>query len=300
VSSRRGSLISLLKTLIFFPVETLYFFILPLRKLISKSKADTGSRFVFVISFPRSGTTALGSLLQQPSAQINYHGEFFALNHWNKTLREISKFYPFFMRRYFVGYLLQKRKWRYYQFEHLKLNPDKALNALAKVPGTHVFKIFPFHIYDQSLEAAIKKFKPDILFLRRNHLDRLVSHKKAMATGVWHGVSTASVEVEVDEKQLNKYMADYQNFYQKMKICADSISAKVLDVEYETLFNPGNIEMVMEFILADSKKVANLNVKPRTLKQDASDASQQAFLQKISSNGVKKEISDFNFHRINK
>jgi hypothetical protein len=46
--------------------------------------------------------------------------------------------------------------------------------------------------------------------------------------------------------------------------------------------------------------VASLNVKPRTLKQDASDASQQAFLQKISSNGVKKEISDFNFHRINK
>ena len=300
MSSRRGSLIRLFKTLIFFPVETLYFFLLPFRKLISKSKTNTGSRFVFVISFPRSGTTALGSLLQQPSAEINYHGEFFALNHWNKTLREISKFYPFFLRRYFVGYLLQKRKWRYYQFEHLKLNPDKALSALAKIPGTHVFKIFPFHIYDQSLEAAIKKFKPDILFLRRNHLDRLVSHKKAMATGVWHGVSTASVEVEIDEKQLNKYMADYQNFYQKMKLCADSISAKVLDVEYETLFNPGNIEMVMEFILADPKKVANLNVKPRTLKQDASDASQQAFLQKISSNGVKKEISDFNFHRINK
>lgn len=300
MSSRRGSLIRLFKTLIFFPVETLYFFILPFRKLISKSKTNTGSRFVFVISFPRSGTTALGSLLQQPSAQIKYHGEFFALNHWNKTLREISKFYPFFLRRYFVGHLLQKRKWRYYQFEHLKLNPDKALSALAKIPGTHVFKIFPFHIYDQSLEAAIKKYKPDILFLRRNHLDRLVSHKKAMATGVWHGVSTASVEVEIDEKQLNKYMADYQNFYQKMKLCADSISAKVLDVEYETLFNPGNIEMVMEFILADPKKVANLNVKPRTLKQDASDASQQAFLQKISSNGVKKEISDFNFHRISK
>jgi hypothetical protein len=300
VNRRRAKLIRLVKTISFLPLETLYFFILPFRKLTSKSKADSGSRFVFVISFPRSGTTALGSLLQQPSAEINYHGEFFALNHWNKTLRQISKFYPFFMRRYFVGYLLQKRKWRYYQFERLKLNPDKALSALAKIPGTHVFKIFPFHIYDQSLEAAIKKFKPDILFLRRNHLDRLVSHKKAMATGVWHGVSTASVEVEIDEKQLDKYMADYENFYQRMNLCADSISAKVLDVDYETLFNPGNIEMVMEFILADPKKVASLNVKPRTLKQDASNASQQTFLEKISSNGVKKEISDFNFHRINK
>ena len=296
----RGSQIRLLKTLIFLPVETLYFFILPFRKLLSKPKAKPDSRFVFVISFPRSGTTALGSLLQQPSAEINYHGEFFALNHWNKTLREISKFYPFFMRRYFVGYLLQKRKWRYYQFEHLKLNPDKALSALAKVPGTHVFKIFPFHIYDQSLEAAMRKFKPDILFLRRNHLDRLVSHKKAMTTGVWHGVSTESVEVDIDEKQLNKYMADYQDFYQKMYETALAIGANILDVEYETLFNPENIEMVMEFILANPRKVASLNVKPRTLKQDASDASQQAFLQKISSNGVKKEISDFNFHRINK
>jgi hypothetical protein len=121
-----------------------------------------------------------------------------------------------------------------------------------------------------------------------------------MTTGVWHGVSTESVEVDIDEKQLNKYMADYQDFYQKMNKTALAIGANILDVEYETLFNPGNIEMVMEFILANPRKVASLNVKPRTLKQDASDASQQAFLQKISSNGVKKEISDFNFHRINK
>lgn len=297
---RQGKLIRLIKTIKFLPLEALYFLILPIRKLLSNSKADPQSRFVFVISFPRSGTTALGSLLQQPAAEINYHGEFFALNHWNKTLREISKFYPFFVLRYFVGFLLQKRKWRYYQFEHLKLDPDKALTALARVPGTHVFKIFPFHIYDQSLQAAITKFKPDILFLRRNHLDRLVSHKKAMATGVWHGVSTESVEVEIDEKQLNKYIDDYQSFYQKMSQTALSISANILDVEYETLFNPGNIEKVMNFILADAKKVGNLNVKPRTLKQDASGASQRAFLEKISIGGVKKEISDFNFHRINK
>jgi hypothetical protein len=298
VKRNRGSQIRLLTTLIFLPFETLYFFILPFRKLLSKPKAKPDSRFVFVISFPRSGTTALGSLLQQPSAEINYHGEFFALNHWNKTLREISKFYPFFMRRYFVGYLLQKRKWRYYQFEHLRLNPDKALSALAKIPGTHVFKIFPFHIYDQSLEAAIKKFKPDILFLRRNHLDRLVSHKKAMATGVWHGVSTESVEVDIYEKQLNKFMADYQDFYKKINQTALSIGANTLDVEYETLFEPGNIEKVMNFILADPQKVANLNVKPRTLKQDVTGASQKAFLEKISRNGEKKVISDFDFHRI--
>lgn len=298
MNRRKAKLIRLVKTIKFLPLETLYFFILPIRKLLFKPKTDIQSRFVFILSFPRSGTTALGSLLQQPAAKVKYHGEFFAFNHWHRSLREISKFYPFFFLRYFIGFILQKRKWRYYQFEYLKLNPDKALTILAQLPGTHVFKIFPFVIYDQTLEAAIRKFKPDILFLRRNHLDRLVSHNKAMASGVWHGVSTESVEVDIDEKQLNKFMADYQEFYQKMNQTALSISANILDVEYETLFEPGNIERVMNFILADPKKVANLNVKPRTLKQDASGASQLAFLQKISSNGVKKEISDFNFQKI--
>ncbi len=300
MNRRRAKLIRLIRTLKFLPLETLYFFTLPIRKLLSKRRVNPRSRFVFIISFPRSGTTALGSLLQQPAAKVKYHGEFFAFNHWNRSLRQISKYYPFFVLRYFIGFILQKRKWRYYQFEHLKLNPDKALTIFSKLPGTHIFKIFPFVIYDETLVAAIKKFKPDILFLRRNHLDRLVSHNKAMATGVWHGVSTESVEVEIDEKQLNKYMEDYQDFYQKINQAALSNSANVLDVEYETLFEPGNIERVMNFILADPKKVANLNVKPRTLKQDASGVSQQAFLQKISSNGVKKEISDFNFHGISK
>lgn len=298
MNRRRAKLIRLVKTIKFFPVELVYFLILPIRKLLSNSKTDPQSRFVFIISFPRSGTTALGSLLQQPAAKVKYHGEFFAFNHWHRSLREISKFYPFFFLRYFIGFILQKRKWRYYQFEHLKLNPDKALSILAKLPGTHVFKIFPFVIYDESLEAAIRKFKPDILFLRRNHLDRLVSHNKAMATGVWHGVSTESVEVDIDEKQLNKFMKDYQDFYQKIYQTALLISANTLDVEYETLFEPGNIEKVMNFILADPKKVANLNVKPRTLKQDITGASQQAFLQKISSGGVQKVISDYDFHRI--
>ncbi len=293
-------LLKILKNFGYLPVEVINLLLYPVRRALKQPKRNPDSRFVFVISFPRSGTTALGSLLQQPAAELNYHGEFFALNHWSKQLRTISKFYPFFVIRFFLGYLFQKRKWRYYQFELLKLNPDKALSALATISGTHIFKIFPFHIYDESLEKAITKFKPEIIFLRRNHLDRLVSHKKAMATGVWHGISTDSVEVDIDPKQLDKYITDYQNFYQKMHQCATNNSLNILDVEYESLFEPAVIHGVMSFILADEKKIAAVNVKPRTLKQDSTGASQQAFLQKISNNGVKKEVSDFNFHRINK
>ena len=290
----------LVKNLAFLPMEATNFLLYPFRILRNELKADKDSRFVFVLSFPRSGTTALGSLLQQPGANINYYGEFFALNHWNAKQRLLSKFYPFFSIRFLIGHIIQKKKWRYYQFERLRLNPEKVLSVLATVPGTHVFKIFPFHLYDESLKNLIKRFNPEIMFLRRNHLDRLVSHKKAMATGVWHGVSTDSVEVDIDPKQLDKYMKDYQDFYKKMFDCAITHNLNILDVEYETLFEPTNIKKVLNFILADPAKVAALNLVPRTLKQDSIGTSQQAFLKKVSNNDGKKEISDFNFHRINK
>ena len=293
-------LIKLLENIGYLPLDLINLILYPIRKLLKQPKLNPDSRFVFVISFPRSGTTALGSLLQQPTADVNYHGEFFALNHWSKRLWIVSMYYPFFAIRFFIGYLIQKRKWRYYQFEYLKLNSEKALSALATIPGTHVFKIFPYHIHDESLERAINKFKPDIMFLRRNHLDRLVSHKKAMVTGVWHGVSTDSVEIDLDPKQLETYVNDYQIFYKKMHEVATSNSLRILDVGYENLFQSETIKSVMSFLLADEKKAAAVNVKPRTLKQDSTGASQQAFLEKISNNGQKKELSDFNFHRINK
>lgn len=238
----------------------------------------------------------MGSLLEQPGAQVKYYGEFFALNFWN---RERSKFYPFFLIRYLLGLLLQKKRWQFYLFERLKLNPDKALSALMGIPGTHVFKIFPTHLYEQTLESIIEKFKPDILFLRRNHLDRLVSHKKAKATGIWHGISTDSVEIEIDAIELSDFASGYENFYRKMNRCAVSNSLKIMDVEYENLFEPPIISAVLSFILGDSKKIENLNIKPRTLKQDSIGASQKSFLQKASSNGVEKKITDFNFSKVN-
>lgn len=253
------------------------------------------SRFVFVISFPRSGTTALGSLLQQPEAEVNYHGEFFALNDWNSKLGKITSFYPFFSLKYLLGYALQRKKWRSYLFESLKLDPERALSSLAQVPGTHVIKIFPTHLYDKSLEAIIAKFEPDVLFIRRNHLDRLVSLKKAMSTQVWHGVSTESVTVDVDEEELSRYILGYEDFYQRMLRCAKENSAKILDVEYEKLFEPEKIKLVLDFILADSNRLSNLNTRPRTIKQDSTGASQQAFLQKTSRNRVRRSISDYDF-----
>lgn len=265
---------------------------------MERLKSQNESRFVFIVSFPRSGTTALGSILQQPGTQIHYHGEFFGVNDWKAMSTKISHHYPSLILKYIIGFLLQKQKWRPYLFESLRLDPDKALRALAKVSGIHVFKIFPTHIYDKSLEALIGKFRPDILFIRRNHLDRLVSLKKALATQIWHGRPTESVEVEINQRELNDYIFGYENFYQRTYLCAETFKVKILDVDYESLFASDKIEEALNFILANSKTASFLETRPKTLKQDSSDSSQQNFLRSTSQNEVRRTIADYNFRPI--
>jgi hypothetical protein len=61
-----------------------------------------------------------------------------------------------------------------------------------------VIKIFPQHFSDPLLQSLIAEFKPHIIFLRRNHLDRFVSHKKANATGNWNTSSTTEVYIDLN------------------------------------------------------------------------------------------------------
>jgi len=283
----------------FFCRGTYYFLTRAIRKFYRKRGSDLDSRLVFIISFPRSGTTALGSILQQSNTHVNYLGEFFALNHLHEIVFDMSIYYPFFAPRWSVGYLIEKRKWCHpHRFEKLKLDPTKALASLMKIPGTHVIKIFPTHLYNQTLEQLIKKFKPEIVFIRRNHLDRLISHKKAQATGVWHGVETDLLEVQIDEKELNECVQGHEQFYREVVQIARKASSEFLDVEYENLFSPNEMEKVLSFILKKPENVSKMSYKPRTIKQDSTRASQQTFLQKISEDGSEMKISDYNFDRL--
>jgi LPS sulfotransferase NodH len=282
----------------FFSVASDYFSTQTFKRLLNKSKVVSNSRFVFIVSFPRSGTTALGSLLQQPNTNVNYYGEFFDFHSLNGSIYKISRHYPFLAFGFIAGVVLQKINWRPYRFENLRLDPDRVLNSLSTMPGTHVFKIFPNHISYNSLEIMLKKFKPDILFIRRNHLDRLVSHKKAKATGVWHGLSTDSVKVEINEVELDNFVKDYTDFYRKILYCASSNSIKIFDVEYENLFQPGKIVEVMSFILDDRQRTIDLKTQPKTVKQDLRRDTQQSFLIRTSGNGMQKVLSDFDFPRI--
>ena len=252
------------------------------------------SKLVLVISFPRSGTHALGSLVSQENIGFRYHGEFFAFNHWSSVIERLNRYYPFFSFRFYLNFKTQRQKWRTYRFESSTLSATRTIRAIKKIHGIHIIKVFPTHLSDPVLESIIAEHKPHIIFLRRNHLDRFVSHKKANKTGKWHTASTEGVEIDIDETELNKFIDEYGKFYSRYIRFAKSHGCAVLDVDYETLQDTKVIEEIQHFSawegFTDFNKLAQI---PTTAKQDSSRTVQDKYLA-IS----RKKISDFDFKKI--
>lgn len=259
-----------------------------------KKPVPVKSKIVFVVSFPRSGTHAIGSLLSNEKVGFRYYGEFFIFNAWNSQIERINRFYPFFSLRYSLNLRKQRKSWKYYKFETTSLDAHRTMAAIQSLPGIHIIKIFPQHLSDPTLQSIIKEFKPHVIFLRRNHLDRFVSHKKANASGKWHTASTSDVVINLDPREFEKFITNYTEFYTDYLHFAKEQSCPILDVDFVDLQNPEKVREIQKFAQFDDfSDWDQLTLVPTTVKQDKSSKVQEDFLAEIG-----KDISDYNFKAV--
>jgi hypothetical protein len=259
-----------------------------------KKPAPVKSKIVFVVSFPRSGTHAIGSLLSNEKVGFRYYGEFFIFNAWNSQIERINRFYPFFSLRYSLHLRKQRKSWKYYKFETTSLDAHRTMAAIQSLPGIHIIKIFPQHLSDPVLQSIIAEFKPHIIFLRRNHLDRFVSHKKANASGKWHTASTSDLVIKLDPREFETFITNYTKFYSDYLYFAKEQGCPILDVDFVDLQNPEKVREIQKFAQFDGfSDWDQLTLAPTTVKQDKSSKVQEDFLAEIG-----KEISDYNFKAV--
>jgi hypothetical protein len=252
------------------------------------------SKLVFVLSFPRSGTHAIGSLLTSKPHGFHYYGEFFIFNAWNSNIEKFNHYYPFFSLRYALNLRKQRKSWSYDRWETTSLDARRTLLAMKKIPGTHIIKIFPQHLSDPLLQSLIEEFKPHIIFLRRNHLDRFVSHKKANATGKWHSAPTSDVVVDLKVEEFDRFISNYTSFYERYAKFAPNVGCKVLDIGFDDLRDPVKVREIQEFAaLPGFAKWEELAKAPTTVKQDKSSKVQDDFLASMN-----KKYSDFDFPKV--
>lgn len=256
-----------------------------------KKPVPVKSKIVFVVSFPRSGTHAIGSLLSNEEVGFRYYGEFFIFNAWNSQIERINRFYPFFSLRYSLNLRKQRKGWKYYRFETTSLDAHRTMAAIQSLPGIHIIKIFPQHLSDPLLQSIISEFKPHIIFLRRNHLDRFVSHKKANASGKWHTASTSDLVIDLDPREFDTFIKNYSKFYSDYLHFTKAQGCQILDVDFVDLLNPDKVREIQRFAqfegFSDWDKLA---LAPTTVKQDRSSTVQEDFLVKAG-----KSHKDYEF-----
>ena len=260
-----------------------------------KKPSPVKSKIVFVVSFPRSGTHAIGSLLSNEEVGFRYYGEFFIFNAWNSQIESINYYYPFFSLRYSRNLHKQRKAWQYFRFEKTSLDAHRTLAAIEKLPGVHVIKIFPQHLSDPLLQSLITEFKPHMIFLRRNHLDRFVSHKKANASGNWHTTSSSDLVIDLDPQEFQKFISNYTKFYLDYFHFAKKQGCSLLDVEFGDLHNPDMVRKIQKFAQFDDfADWDKLTLAPTTVKQDRSSKVQEDFLIKTG-----KTHKDYEFKAVN-
>lgn len=259
-----------------------------LLKYQHNSSKHPQSKLVLILSFPRSGTHALASMIDHREIGLNYYGEFFIFNQWSPIVEYLNKYYPFFSWRYFLNTRRQRRNWTHYRFEQTSLDVFKTIEKILAFPGTHIIKIFPEHLHLNTLEKVLSTYKPHVIILRRNHLDRYVSLKKANATGVWHQANSSNVQIEIIESELDRYVNKYDDWYKKVKSAAAQSS--ILDIEFKQLHDANTTRKIQEFVSIDFLGLDSLPKAPTTTKMDKSSKLQEDFL--ASHN---KKHSDYDF-----
>jgi len=259
-----------------------------------KKPSPVNSKIVFVLSFPRSGTHAIGSLLSNEDVGFRYYGEFFIFNAWNSQIERVNYFYPFFSLRYSINLRQQRKSWKYMKFETTSLDAHRTLRAIENIPGVHIIKIFPQHLSDPLLRSIIAEFKPHMIFLRRNHLDRFVSHKKANASGNWHTTSSSDLVIDLDPREFEKFISNYTKFYTDYLHYAKEQGCAILDVNFADLHNPEKVREIQKFAQFDGfSEWEKLTLAPTTVKQDRSNKVQEDFLAQTG-----KTHADYDFKAV--
>jgi LPS sulfotransferase NodH len=144
------------------------------------------------------------------------------------------------------------------------------------------------------LQSLISEFKPHIIFLRRNHLDRFVSHKKANASGKWHTAPTSDLVINLDPAEFDRFISNFTAFYERYKDFAKKVGCKTLDIDFDDLRNPEKVREIQKFSAFDGfADWDKLPLAPTTVKQDRSSKVQDDFLELLG-----KKHSDFNFIKV--
>ena len=246
-----------------------------------QSAGETGlSRIVVILSYPRSGTTMFGSIIEKFSGRgVKYYGELFGAYSSSREIRNITVEYPLFGLRYLQIFLRQRKSGSQhpFAFEEAGVDINRVFRAMAQTPGIHVVKIFPRHVRWDTLEEVFRTIRPHVVFIRRNHRERYVSLERAKASGKWARQGYGEQTVEINEAELTQFQVATERWYREAKNTVCKLNLDCDDVDYRELLDPMAIRELMSHVTQiPADLFGSDELRPSTTKQGR-DEPQESF-----------------------
>ena len=245
---------------------------------ISQSKKS----FIFVVSAPRSGTTAFLDLFAKSSAKFINGNELFRGYGNVEVTKIISDEFPWY------GDLKKNQKKLPKMFEAYQNKMNFAVESILQLildtdafqKKVFVVKIFPDHLSKEALEVVLKNYASHVIFLRRRMLYSYISRLKARATNKWIKEDTSSQRVFLDERFLSEYVQDTEKWFCETQQLTQKLNIPVLELTYEELFESKNYPVSLKKFIKNLDRTVTIfdNSTARTVIQDR---RQDGFLSEI-------------------
>lgn len=204
-----------------------------------------------LVSVARSGTNALGNVIQRSRRDINYLDEVFMGFTTGLREGELSARFPWFA----AGHPDLRKDMPL----HERIETERAFAAtmsenivefttalLASRQGRTLIKIFPDHLHPAAFVELLREFRPRLLILRRDMVFTYISGERAAKARSWWDADLTEVAYQLNDRQALAYARKCDNWIDLAALLADRLDLEHDWVTYSGLFTTGSDVCVLE------------------------------------------------------
>ena len=209
-------------------------------------------KFIFVLSQPRSGTTAFQDIVGRSSLGFAIAGELFNGYLGGPIADILRSSFPWIQRDNSKTQSLSQSEFSTLMDINAKTLLETMQNNPKLAGKTVVVKIFSDHLSNERLIDLLAIFRPDVIVLRRVLFFTFLSEQKAMNSGLgaWTQVDSSDRLIKVDERKISSYITNSDVWFNWIKKAVESLKLVNIDITYSGIFETGEELPVLEKFLS--------------------------------------------------
>jgi hypothetical protein len=222
------------------------------------SRSGGRAGLLLVMSLPRSGTTALNSMLTSGVLDVYAENEFYFGIMPEQTRVRLERRFPWIDE---VGTGAREgmspAQVRDATSRYRSLMSENVMDVTAELVrgrvGPSAVKVFPDHLEPDALAALLDGYRPRVIVLRRMLLFSYISYRKAMQTRVWFQGDNTEAPLHMSDDDVARYVSAADAWFARVGALCEQNALQPLGLTYESLLEHGDGVPALRELLSDCR-----------------------------------------------